>query len=203
MTMFILQTILLLLITGVIGYLIGSILCHWLTGGKTETSAEASSSAETVMEEKKAEPEPVKAVEPEPKPVPAPEPEPKPEPAPVSKPEPAASEPERETQPEPEPAAVASAASAFVSSGPEPVFLKEAQGDADDLKKIKGVGPKLESKLNNLGIYHFAQIAVWTKENVAFVDDKLSFKGRIDRDDWIEQAKILAEGGETEFSKRK
>ena len=198
MTMFILQTILLLLITGVIGYLIGSILCHWLTGSKAETSAEASLPAETIAEEKTAEAEPVKVAEPAPEP--APEPEPEPEPEPVSKPTPA---PEPEPQSEPEPATTAGTASAFVSSGPEPVFLNEAQGDADDLKKIKGVGPKLESKLNDLGIYHFAQIAVWTKENVAFVDDKLSFKGRIDRDGWIEQAKVLAEGGETEFSKRK
>ncbi|WP_417247964.1 NADH-quinone oxidoreductase subunit E [Celeribacter sp.] len=73
---------------------------------------------------------------------------------------------------------------------------------ADDLKKLKGVGPKLEKMLNDLGFYHYDQIAKWTPEEVAWVDDNLSFKGRIERDGWIEQAKILAEGGETEFSKR-
>ncbi len=69
-------------------------------------------------------------------------------------------------------------------------------GKADDLKKIGGVGPKLEEKLNGLGIYHYDQIASFTPENVAYVDETLNFKGRIDRDDWIGQAKALAEGKE-------
>ena len=73
---------------------------------------------------------------------------------------------------------------------------------ADDLKQLKGVGPKLEKTLNELGFYHFDQIAKWTGEEVAWVDDNLKFKGRIERDGWIEQAKILAEGGQTEFSKK-
>ncbi|WP_417253674.1 NADH-quinone oxidoreductase subunit E [Celeribacter sp.] len=73
---------------------------------------------------------------------------------------------------------------------------------ADDLKMLKGVGPKLEQKLNELGFWHFDQVAKWTPEEVAWVDARLKFKGRIERDGWIEQAKILAEGGETEFSKR-
>jgi predicted flap endonuclease-1-like 5' DNA nuclease len=65
-------------------------------------------------------------------------------------------------------------------------------GKADDLKQISGVGPKLESVLNDLGIYHFDQIAAWTKKEIAWVDDYLRFKGRIDRDGWIGQAKTLA-----------
>jgi branched-chain amino acid transport system ATP-binding protein len=65
-------------------------------------------------------------------------------------------------------------------------------GKADDLKQISGVGPKLESVLNDLGIYHFDQIAAWTKKEIAWVDDYLRFKGRIDRDGWIGQAKALA-----------
>lgn len=75
-------------------------------------------------------------------------------------------------------------------------------GGADDLKLLKGVGPKLENTLNELGFYHFSQVAAWRKEEVEWVDSRLKFKGRIERDGWIEQAKILAEGGETEFSKR-
>jgi len=76
-------------------------------------------------------------------------------------------------------------------------------GDADDLKRIKGVGPKLEEQLNALGFYHFDQIAGWTAEEVAWVDGNLKgFKGRVSRDGWVEQAKTLASGGETEFSKR-
>ena len=75
-------------------------------------------------------------------------------------------------------------------------------GKADDLKQIKGVGPKLEGVVNSLGFYHFDQIASWSQDEVAWVDAQLQFKGRIDRDGWIEQAKLLAAGGETEFSKK-
>ena len=75
-------------------------------------------------------------------------------------------------------------------SGPE--RLAKPQGTADDLKLISGVGPKLEQTLNNLGFWHFSQIAKWKKSDVAIVDDELSFKGRIERDGWIKQAKQLA-----------
>lgn len=89
------------------------------------------------------------------------------------------------------------------SEGVRPVALTGARsGQADDLKRISGVGPKLEKTLNGLGIYHFSQIAEFTPDNVAWVDRHLRFKGRIERENWIEQAKILARGGETEFSKR-
>ena len=66
---------------------------------------------------------------------------------------------------------------------------------ADDLKLISGVGPKLEEKLHALGVHHFEQIAAWTAEDVAHFDDELSFHGRIERDDWIGQAKALASRG--------
>jgi len=75
-------------------------------------------------------------------------------------------------------------------AGPE--RLKKARGKADDLKLISGVGPKLEQTLNKLGFWHFDQIASWKKADVAIVDDELSFKGRIERDEWIKQAKTLA-----------
>ncbi|WP_417680028.1 NADH-quinone oxidoreductase subunit E [Roseibium sp.] len=85
----------------------------------------------------------------------------------------------------------------------EPELLEGPKGgNADDLKQLKGVGPKLEGTLNELGIYHFEQIAAWGAEEIAWVDTRLKFKGRIERDGWIEQAKTLASGGETEFSKR-
>jgi NADH-quinone oxidoreductase subunit E len=73
---------------------------------------------------------------------------------------------------------------------------------ADDLKQLKGVGPKLEDTLNELGFYHFDQVAKWGAAEIAWVDARLKFKGRIERDGWVEQAKTLAEGGETEFSKK-
>ncbi|MEQ8899985.1 MAG: NADH:ubiquinone oxidoreductase [Roseovarius sp.] len=76
-------------------------------------------------------------------------------------------------------------------------------GQADDLKQIKGVGPKLEKLCNELGFYHFDQIAGWSADEVAWVDANIKgFKGRVSRDNWVEQAKVLAAGGETEFSKR-
>lgn len=85
----------------------------------------------------------------------------------------------------------------------EPELLTGSRGGkADDLKQLKGVGPKLEGTLNALGFYHFDQIANWTSEHVAWVDSRLKFKGRIERDGWIAQARILAEGGSTDFSKR-
>jgi NADH-quinone oxidoreductase subunit E len=62
----------------------------------------------------------------------------------------------------------------------------------DDLKAISGIGPKLEKVLNELGVWTYAQIAAWTGEEIAWVDDYLSFKGRIGRDDWIGQAAKLA-----------
>jgi NADH-quinone oxidoreductase subunit E len=74
---------------------------------------------------------------------------------------------------------------------------------ADDLKLIKGVGPKLEKLLHSMGFYHFDQIAAWTAAEVAWVDENLEgFKGRVSRDGWVDQAKLLASGQETEFSKR-
>ncbi|MVO15854.1 NADH-quinone oxidoreductase subunit E [Parasedimentitalea huanghaiensis] len=85
----------------------------------------------------------------------------------------------------------------------EPEVLKAARGDkADNLKLLKGVGPKLEETLNKLGFFHFDQVAAWGEAEVAWVDARLKFKGRIERDGWIEQAKKLAAGEETEFAKR-
>ena len=75
----------------------------------------------------------------------------------------------------------------------EPLFATPA-GDPDDLKKISGVGPVLERKLNALGITRFDQVANFSDEEIAKIDDALNFKGRILRDDWIGQAKTLAGG---------
>ena len=69
---------------------------------------------------------------------------------------------------------------------------KVSAAKANDLKRINGVGPKIEGILNGLGIYRFDQIAAWTRENVDWVDEQLKFKGRIDRENWIEQAKTLS-----------
>lgn len=68
-----------------------------------------------------------------------------------------------------------------------------APSEVDDLKEISGVGPKLEEKLNSIGIYKFEQIANWTEENIREFDELLSFKGRIERDEWLTKAKELHE----------
>lgn len=90
------------------------------------------------------------------------------------------------------------------NEGVKPETLTEARGGkADDLKQIKGIGPKLEQLCFKLGFFHFDQIANWTADEEAWVNANLEgFKGRVSRDTWIAQAKVLAAGGETEFSKR-
>ncbi|MEE4317804.1 MAG: hypothetical protein V2I74_12570 [Erythrobacter sp.] len=113
----------------------------------------------------------------------APAPAPAPAPEPISQPAPA-------PEPAPVPAPVAEApASAPVA--------------ADDLSRIKGVGPKLVALLGELGVTSYAQIASWSEEDVARIDAELGrFKGRITRDQWIEQAKLLSQGDETAFAQR-
>lgn len=69
-----------------------------------------------------------------------------------------------------------------------------AAAGADDLKKLSGVGPALEKKLIEAGVTTFAQIAAWGEAEIAEFDEKLSFKGRIEREGWVEQAKELANG---------
>lgn len=90
------------------------------------------------------------------------------------------------------------------NEGTRPAGLDAPRGgNADDLKMIKGVGPKLEKICNSLGFWHFDQVAAWSDDEAAWVDANLQgFKGRVSRDRWVEQAKTLAAGGETEFSKR-
>lgn len=86
----------------------------------------------------------------------------------------------------------------------KPAALTAARdGKADDLKMIKGVGPKMEELLNSLGFYHFDQIAAWQPNELVWVDQNLEgFKGRATRDEWVSQAQALASGAETEFSAR-
>jgi predicted flap endonuclease-1-like 5' DNA nuclease len=74
-------------------------------------------------------------------------------------------------------------------------------GKPDKLQRISGVGPKNEKILHSLGIYHFDQIAGWTAAEVNWVDDHLKFNGRIRREEWINQARLLAEGNDAEFAK--
>ena len=106
----------------------------------------------------------------------------------------------------------AAPASADAEAGPAIAPTKEAPEEVkpapapttegDDLKRIKGVGPKLVTMLNEQGITTFAQIAAWTDADVERVDATLGrFSGRIVRDQWVEQAKLLSAGDESGFSK--
>jgi NADH-quinone oxidoreductase subunit E len=120
--------------------------------------------------------------------------------APATAPKPAA------PAPKPAPAAAPAAAAKTPASSADgaPEFLSAARdGGPDDLKQIKGVGPKLEKTLHGMGIFHFDQISSWGPKEQAWIDDNLEgFKGRATRDNWVAQAKTLAAGGETEFSKK-
>eukprot|EP00933_Yihiella_yeosuensis_P034604 TRINITY_DN28084_c0_g1_i1.p2 TRINITY_DN28084_c0_g1~~TRINITY_DN28084_c0_g1_i1.p2 ORF type:complete len:213 (-),score=28.48 TRINITY_DN28084_c0_g1_i1:1213-1851(-) len=91
-------------------------------------------------------------------------------------------------------AAAVTAAAPSKAAAPKADAADEASAGADDLKQLSGVGPALEKKLIEGGVTSFAQIAAWTEEDVAAFDEKLNFKGRIEREGWIEQAKELAKG---------
>lgn len=78
----------------------------------------------------------------------------------------------------------------------------EADGSHDDLKRIRGIGVLIEKRLNALGVGTYDQIANWTSGDIDRISRSLEFKGRIERENWVEQARILASGGQTEFSRR-
>jgi len=87
--------------------------------------------------------------------------------------------------------------------GCKPLLLSEArESGKDNLQLIKGVGKVLEGVLNDTGIYHFDQIANLSDEEIAWLDNSISFPGRIKRENWIDQARQLAAGETTEFSER-
>ena len=91
-------------------------------------------------------------------------------------------------------AAVAAAAAPAKKAAPKKAEAPKADAAGDDLKALSGVGPALEKKLHAAGVTTFAQIAAWTEADIADFDEKLSFKGRIEREGWVEQAKELAKG---------
>lgn len=78
--------------------------------------------------------------------------------------------------------------------GEQPELIEQARdGRADDLKLISGIGPKLEQKLNSIGIWHYEQVAAWSQANVDWVNAAISFRGRIEREKWVVQAKQLVQ----------
>lgn len=107
---------------------------------------------------------------------------------------------EHDRAPEPErPRRGASAAVRENHPGVAPPVLEAPEGGmADDLKLLKGIGPQNEQRLHALGIFHFRQIAAWTPDEAAWVGSYLAFPGRIEREDWIGQARTLAAGAPAE-----
>ncbi len=92
--------------------------------------------------------------------------------------------------------------------GPEAAQRAAAQNKilrgaiSNDLKRIRGIGVLIEKKLNSMGVVTYEHIANWTADDIDRVSQSLDFKGRIERENWVEQARILSAGGQTEFSRR-
>ncbi|RUU06579.1 proton-conducting membrane transporter [Mesorhizobium sp. USDA-HM6] len=79
---------------------------------------------------------------------------------------------------------------------------KAAAGKADNLRRLIGIGPVNEKLLKGQGVTTYAQIAAWTEADVKRIEEVLNFDGRIAREKWIEQAKLLASGNEAEFARQ-
>ena len=107
------------------------------------------------------------------------------------------------TKPAAKAAAKPAATKAKPASDKPAVLAKARDGGPDDLKMIKGVGPVLEKALHASGVFHFDQVAAWKKADATWFDDNVKgANGRVMRDDWVSQAKILAKGGTTEFASK-
>ncbi len=102
----------------------------------------------------------------------------------------AAAKPAKKAAPKKEAAPKAEAKAEPKKAAPKKAAPK-AEAGADDLKTLSGVGPALEKKLHEAGVTTFAQIASWGADEIAEFDEKLSFKGRIEREGWVEQAKAI------------
>ena len=110
----------------------------------------------------------------------------------VAAPEPIKAEPAPEpVKAEPAPKPAKAKAKAEEPAAEEGALFTAPEGEPDDLKKISGVGPVLEKKLHELGITKFAQVAAFSAKDIENVDGRLNFKGRIERDNWLAQAKEL------------
>jgi len=106
---------------------------------------------------------------------------------------------EEPAPPPPPPPSLAPVAAVQAEEGKPKIVA--AVGEPDDLTRIKGVGPKLNELCLSLGVKRFDQISEWSAADVAEVDQYLKIKGRIDRDDWVAQAKLLAAGKDEEHGK--
>jgi len=187
MTMFIIQTLLLLAIAFVLGCVVGGLLRRVFGGSQKAVNESASEKIAVVKT--------VAAPEPEPVALPVVKPKPVPQSAPVAdvipKAAPAA------------PAKVTAKPKSTADSAPKtsPKSADVASGAFDDLKKIKGIGKQNEARLNAAGVTLFSQIAAWTANDQREMGERLAFPGRIEREEWVRQSKALASGNKTAFSK--
>ena len=186
MTMFIIQSALLLAIAYILGCILGCLLKRMFAEKPVETAAVASAAV--------AAPAVSAASGPASQPVQVPEPAPAPMPAAVISEAPKKAPARRKTAASKPAAAKARTARA----APKPA----APAARDDLKRIRGIGRQNEARLNAIDVTRFAQIAAWTRKEQAEIGERLAFPGRIEREEWVAQAKVLAKGGQTEFSKR-
>lgn len=130
---------------------------------------------------------------------PTPEPEQEPERPPVR----VAAEPPAATAPTPPERVAPVALTDTPNDGTKPkLYDSPTEGPADDLKRISGIGPKYEKLLNSIGVWYYDQIASWNDDEINWLDQRLEFPGRIRRDNWQEQARVLGAGGTTEFAGR-
>ncbi|WP_095084559.1 proton-conducting membrane transporter [Mesorhizobium sophorae] len=102
----------------------------------------------------------------------------------------------------PKPSAAPKAAAPAKATAAQPAAAKPAAGKPDNLRRLIGIGPVNEKLLKAQGVTSFAQIAAWTAADIKRIEDVMNFDGRIARERWIEQAKLLAAGDETEFAKQ-
>lgn len=105
--------------------------------------------------------------------------------------------------PEAKPAAKAKAADKTAKAPSKPKTLTAARrGKPDNLTLINGIGNALEKRLNALGYYHFDQLAAWTPAQADSISREIGFPGRVQRENWIGEAKVFAKGGTTEHAKK-
>ncbi len=137
--------------------------------------------------------EPEEETQPDPEPEAKPEPEPEPEAEPKAEPEPEAIVPVvEEDKPHPSEAMLAELEQKDAEGKTKPTQLEKPEAGGDDLTAIVGIGPRISEVLNELGIWTYGQIADWDAENEAWIEDHLSFQGRVTREKWVEQANALA-----------
>ena len=185
MTMFLIQAALLLLIAFIIGAILGCLFHQWFAAAPVEASVAGAAMGVAGLATAAKRPTPPPA----PKPVAKPAVKPataKPKAARVSKP--VVRKPAAPKKPAPRKAAPRKAA-------PKKLV-------PDNLQKIKGIGAQNEGRLNKVGVMTFAQIAKWTVKQQEEMGVRLAFPGRIEREEWVKQAAVLAKGGQTDFAKR-